>query len=225
MRKKITPLLTLLFLLPAVQSAQAQQKFTVGIQGGLGGAFTENRYTGGNAYTTDMLLGIPKVYPVWSHMYNLYLSYGISNDFRIAFEPGVIRKGYGSKKIQEERTVIFERRELDYLQLPLLLEFSPDESLRFTAGPELGYLLKGKMRETHGSGPSALTDLPENKRYSLGIQIGGSYTLIKHLDVGLKIGASFIGGDKYYLTNDNGEVLTKVARENCYINSFVRVKL
>jgi hypothetical protein len=49
--------------------------------------------------------------------------------------------------------------------------------------------------------------------------------LMKHLDVGIKIGASFTGGDKYYLTNDAGEVLTEVYRKNCYANSFIRVKL
>jgi hypothetical protein len=88
-------------------------KFSVGIQGGLGGAFTENSYIGGNEYTTDMLLGIPEVYPVWSHMYNLYFSYGINNDFGIALEPGIIRKGYGGKRVLEEGDILFDRRQIN----------------------------------------------------------------------------------------------------------------
>jgi hypothetical protein len=212
MKKTITAAFIILFLLPAGHSLRAQQKFSVGIQGGLGGAFTENSYTGGNEYTTDMLLGIPEVYPVWSHMYNLYFSYGINNGFGIALEPGIIRKGYGSKRVSERGDVVFDRRQTEYLQLPLLLEFSPAESVRLTAGPEFGYLRDKKMRTNHN-------------RLDLGIQVGGYYTLKKHLDVGIKIGAAFTGGDKYYLTNDAGEVLTEVFRRNYYAGSFIRVKL
>jgi hypothetical protein len=225
MRKKITAAFIILFLLPAGHSLYAQQKFSVGIQGGLGVAFTENSYRGGNEYTTDVILGIPKVYPVLSHMYNLYFSYRMNNVFGIALEPGIIRKGYGGKRVLEEGDVLFDRRQIEYLQLPLLLEFSLTESVQLMAGPEFGYLLDKKMRTTHDSKPAVLTDLPKNDRFDFGIQVGGYYTLMKHLDVGIKVGASFTGGDKYYLTNDAGEVLTKVYRKNCYANSFIRVKL
>lgn len=216
-----------LVLLLVWQGMNAQQKFSVGIQGGLGVSFSENEYKSGNEYTNDVILGIPEIYPVLSHMYNLYLSYRINDEFGIAMEPGIIRKGYGSKRVEEEgeREVLFDRRKMDYLQFPLLLELFLTESVTLTAGPEIGYLLNKKMSTTRNSKPVASTDLPKNNRFDVGMQVGGHYTFMKHLDVGIKVGVSFLRGDKYYLTNDAGEVLTRVSRRNMYASPFIRIKL
>lgn len=225
MRKTVFTSFITLFLLLAIPGLHAQKRFSVGIQGGLGATFTENKYKGGNEYTTDVILGIPKIYPVLSPMYNLYLSYSINENFGIAVEPGMIRKGYGSKRVLEEGDVVFDRRQMDYLQFPLLMELYVDKSVTITVGPEFGYLLDKKMKTTQNSKPAVSTDLPKNNRFDVGIQIGGYYTFMKHLDVGIKVGASFIRGDKYYLTNDAGEVLTRVSRKNNYVNPFIRIRL
>lgn len=202
----------------------AQQKFSVGVQGGLGASSTRNYFNGGSEYTSELELGIPKNYPVFSYMYNLHLSYRINEGYAIAIEPGFIRKGYGNKVVTEEGDVLFNRRRLDYLQLPLLLELHAGESVVLTAGPEVGYLLNAKMKTTTNSKSAVLTDLPENNRWDIGIQIGGYYTLMKHLDVGVKAGASITRAQKFYLTNDDGEVLTSVSRRNMYAHPFIRVR-
>lgn len=224
MRKALFTTFIMFSLLLSGHGLYAQQRFSVGAQGGLGASSTHNDFKGGSEHTSGLELGIPKNYPVFSHMYNLYLSYRISEGYGIAFEPGFIRKGYGNKAVTEEGDVLFNRRRLDYLQLPLLLELHVGESVVLTAGPEVGYLLNAKMRTTTNSQSAVLTDLPKSNRWDLGIQVGGYYTLMRHLDVGVKAGASITRAQKFYLTNEDGEVLTSVSRRNMYAHPFIRVR-
>ena len=225
MRKKISTVSVVLFLLLSGHSLYAQKKLSVGIQGGLGGATAYHSYKGEDENISDLELGIPKIYPVFSHMYNLYLSYRINEDFGIAFEPGMIRKGYGYKNITEDRDVVFSRKRMDYMQLPLLAEFHVEESIVLTVGPEFGYLWNAKLSTSVNSGPNGITELPKRNRFDCGIQIGGYYTLKKYLDVGIKVGSSLTKADKFYLINDYGEVVSDVSKRYVYVNSFIRVKL
>lgn len=191
----------------------------------MGASYAHNYFQGGSEYTSELELGIPRNYPLFSYMYNLYLSYSITEEFGIALEPGFIRKGFGNKNVTEESDILFNQRRFDYLQVPLLLELHVSESVVLSAGPEFCYLLSAKMRTTTNSKSAVLTDLSKDNRFDFGIQAGGYYRLMKHVDVGLKLGASITRTDKYYLTNDAGEVLTGVSRRNMYANSFIRVRL
>lgn len=227
MRKTIFIPIVILYMFIVGYNVQAQEKFTFGVQTGLGAASAYSYHTGGNEYTSDLELGIPKNYPIFSYMYGLYFSYKINKDWGIAFEPAMVRKGYGNKVV-EENDVAFHKRYANYLQMPVLMEFHIDEELPIvlTIGPEFGYLLNAKMRTSYDSSKASVSrDLPKNNRFDFGLQIGGYYSLTKHIDVGLKVGGSLTRVEKLYLTDNVGNVLTEVSRQNVYANSFIRVKL
>lgn len=223
MKKNRLFFLAVLFISIFTQSAHAQQKFTVGLQGGLGMASAYNFYNKGNAYTSDIELGIPKNYPTLSYMYNLYLSYKINEKYGVALEPGIVRKGYGTKIYNED--VFFNKRRLNYFQLPVLMEFYVDNAFTLTIGPEFGYLLSAKMKSNDDSDSLNLIKLYRKNRFDFGVQLGGFYTFIDHIDVGLKIGGSFTNIEKSYLTDISGNVLTDVFTKNMYANLFTRIKL
>ena len=111
-----------------------------------------------------------------------------------------------------------------YIQVPILLEYNPVSPVTLTFGPEFGYLLNARMKVNDISEPISLMNYYKNNRLDVGIQAGGYYTFSDHLDVGIKSGTSFTNLEKFYLTNDEGSVLTEVRKKSVYLNAFARIK-
>jgi hypothetical protein len=82
-----------------------------------------------------------------------------------------------------------EDYDLNYLNLPLLLGYSPIENFNILVGPEVGYLLNAKIRDN--SSDSDVTERFNQK--DVGIAIGLEY----QMDAGLGFGIRYTHGLSY----------------------------
>jgi hypothetical protein len=118
--------------------------------------------------------------------------------FGIKVEPRFIVKGYnldfGLSEIDVYRN--------NYLSLPILFSFSPASNLHLEIGPEFSYLLNSRVKY-YGSNSFKKNNSNNLKPYELSFITGASYSLIKHLDLGIRYGLSLTPFDKgQFLVSD-----------------------
>lgn len=199
------------------------QKLRFGIQGsgGVGTALTTDREKELSEIET-VYLGISKIYPVFSYGINAYAGYSINENWGIAIEPGIFRKGF-AKKVEVNNKIVRQQTHLNYFQLPILAELFLDKNITLTVGPELSYLFSAKEMTEKQS-----TDVFEQYRKNkldIALQIGLYYTFNNHFDIGLKSGVSAIRLERFSILNDKNEVVTEYDRRNAYGHAFFRIKL
>lgn len=224
MKKIKLAFLAVLLISFFTQSAYAQQKFSVGLQGGLGMASTYYMYGQGHDSTDETAVRAPQSYLIFSYMSNVYLSYRFHQNYGVAIEPGIIRKGYGQKYLSASNATL-TKYHLNYLQLPVLMEFDIDSKLTLTVGPEFGYLMSARMKSDDDEGTITLLPLNDIKRFDIGVQVGGHYSLAEHFDLGLKIGNSFTSIEETYFNHAPKGGSVVILRKKIYINLFTRIKL
>ena len=100
---------------------------------------------------------------------NAIIEYRMANKFGVTMEPGYIRKGY--RNDLWNTTV-----KLNYLQVPILLDYHVTEKLAISIGPEIGFSLSDSYFR--------------RKKVELSGVLGVSYRLLEHFEAGLKIGSA-----------------------------------
>lgn len=144
MKQTLFTIISLLVISCAVQG----QHFNIGIKGGL------------NAYTImgDNSSGYE---PIPSYHFGL-LGH-MHQDSRIAFQPEVV---YSAQGIQDKNNSNSQLN-LNYVNIPLLLQYMYDNGFRIQAGPQFGILTSAK---------SGSTDVKSSyKNYDVGFSVGVSY--------------------------------------------------
>lgn len=209
------------FCIAAFFKINAQQ-LRFGVQSGVGMASAFNHFSKNNELKHSPELK-PNNSPVLSYSANLYISYPFNEQFSVALEPGLIRKGFANQ-IHEGNDLLYNRNFLYYVQLPVLVEFKLDNPFTFSIGPELGYLLSAKLKEKHDADLIDLMHYYQKNRIAAGVQGGGYYSFSKNFDLGLKTGLSFTNLDKFILMDTEGHVVAEVRRKALYINAFTRYK-
>lgn len=210
------------FLLYSTFSTSAQSlKFGVQAGGGLASAY--NYFPEKNEYTTDIELGIPKNFIVPSYNFNLYISCPINDLAAVAVEPGFIQKGYSNKFI-DNNDLAYNKNYLSYIQMPILLEYKIQQPITLSIGPEIGYLLRARLKNEGIDGSVNLMNYYQKNRVDVGMQFGVFYTFNERFDLGLKLGASLTNLEKNYLVNESGEVLADIKKKATYLNTFTRYK-
>ena len=148
-------------LLPVAATAQ----FHIGLQSGI--VFSKAAMTSKSndlgylnyAYPT------PTLNYIMTNATNLYLSYTLTPAFTLAVEPGYMQKS-------NEQNV-----GLNYIQLPVLAEYTLIDRLRLTAGPELNFLLNNDIEKSY-------------KGLDVAIQVGAYYGVYSTFDLGVKYSRS-----------------------------------
>ncbi len=105
---------------------------------------------------------------------NAIIEYRMANKFGVTMEPGYIRKGY-SKALShsgDADNVV----KLNYLQVPILLDYHVTEKLAISIGPEIGFSLSDSYFR--------------RKKVDLSAVLGVNYRLAEHFEAGLKIGSA-----------------------------------
>lgn len=203
MKTKIVLLTLIVFVL--MQLNAVAQKINYGIVAGVDMA---------NLNTT----GIGTIDPFkWMPSFNVnaHVGYQSNTFWGLSVEPGFIVKG-GATEDPETKM------KLNYLQMPLLVDFYLNERVSVSCGPELAYLLSAKQeweRETY--------DLEDwyNKKFEFSGVVGLNYKITRNLDLGVRfnLGLTQISEAKYF--DENGIRFSNAKEYNQYLQCFVRFKI
>ena len=83
----------------------------------------------------------------------------------------------------------------NYLSLPILISISPIQNLNLDFGPEIGYLLNSKVKNS-GSTSFHKNNSPNQKPFEFSIVTGVSYSFLKRLDFGARYGIGLTACNK-----------------------------
>jgi hypothetical protein len=125
--------LSVIMALFAITSVTAQN-FTAGIQGGVDAArFSLFGATGGPLkYKTDLAGGI-------------FAEAGLGSNFGVQLEVNYSAQGTGL--LRDDATIVASY-ELNYITVPVLVKFYGSPRLNFFAGPQVGFLLNAKGKQS-----------------------------------------------------------------------------
>jgi hypothetical protein len=167
-------------------------------------------------------------YPLLSYNFNLYLGYKSSGFLGFSIEPGYIKKGGVRKDVFEHSFssgTLFQgdiNYHLNYIQVPILVDFYILPKLFISIGPELSYMINAKG--IYNDSPKDISDMYDRKFELSGI-IGVNYNIIKNLDIGLRYnhGLSYI--TKIRWTDENGNYLMQSTEYTQYFQMILRFKI
>jgi hypothetical protein len=161
MKKHLILILTIIVLAAGTATAQ---NVNIGVKAGL------NSYTiqTDNSSNFDSKIGL-----------HIGLLGHIHLNERYAFQPEFVYSMQGAKSGNTEI-------KLDYINIPLLVQYMFDNGFRIQAGPQVGLLLKAKAE--NGSSEDIIDDF---KSIELGLSLGVSYV---HPPTGFGAGARYNAG-------------------------------
>jgi hypothetical protein len=121
----------------------------------------------------------------------IYSQFQLSQGLR--FQPELLYSAEGSLiegPISNTQTILFRNR-INYLNIPLMLQFTKGSGFYFEAGPQIGFRLSAKSKfenpTTSGSGPSTVTDYKSaTKGTAFGLGAGAGYEMGNGLGIGLR---------------------------------------
>jgi hypothetical protein len=123
----------------------------------------------------------------------------LNDNWGIRIEPGFVNRG---SKITYTDTSEFKTTvNLNYIDAPILISYSPFKKFTIMFGTEVGFRLSAK---TAAGGTTYNTKEIYSSAYDLGINAGVSYRLIDNLDVGIRFNKGFIstmGNEEVYDSN------------------------
>ncbi|RYY84175.1 MAG: PorT family protein [Chitinophagaceae bacterium] len=98
---------------------------------------------------------------------------------QIALQPEVVYSGQGFKATNNN---VEYTMALDYLNVPFMLQYMFDNGFRVEAGPQVGVLLSGKIKDASGS-----TDIKTRfKEADFGIGLGANYLSYSGFGIGAR---------------------------------------
>ena len=188
------------------------QNFKFGIVAGLD--IAKSRYSKiPNAFS-----GSQSYNPMIAYNFNGYIGYKKSDSWGFSIEPGFIQKG-GKQKISNETYV---RLNLNYLQLPILLDYYIFKKLYISLGPELSYLHSAKLKSKEIS--NNITD-SIYKRFELSGIIGLNYKITDYFDIGIRYNHGLTYTSKISWFDDSGKDLGESNEYNQYVQLNVEYKI
>ncbi len=123
----------------------------------------------------------------------IYSQFQLSQGLR--FQPELLYSAEGSIiegpiGASSTMTVLFRNR-INYLNIPLMLQFTKGSGFYFEAGPQIGFRLSAKSKfenpTTSGSGPSTVTDYKSaTKGTAFSLGAGAGYEMGNGLGIGLR---------------------------------------
>jgi hypothetical protein len=165
-------------------TVSGQEHANIGIKGGL------NVYNidMGNGSNYDSKLGL-----------NLGLLGHIHLTGQFALQPELVFSGQGAKFSRGSDTNL----NLNYLNVPVLLQYMFDNGFRLQAGPQVGFLLSANQKSDNST-----TDIKGNyKSIDFGIGLGGSYVHVPTgfgVDLRYNLGLSNINENTALVSNNRG---------------------
>lgn len=171
-------LLFVLCLMGAVVFAQAQLKF--GAKVGLNIA----KVTGDDMDDAKSLL---------APQFGVFANYSISD--KLGIQPELLYSMQGFKMEESYEGETYEGKlKLDYILVPIMVKFYPITGLSLQAGPQFGFLVSAKWKET---GEDEIDVKDDAKKFDLGLNLGAGYELENGLGLDLRY--------NFGLTNINKE--------------------
>jgi hypothetical protein len=119
-------------------------------------------------------------YPMISYNLNGYIGYKSSRPWGLSVEPGFIRKGFVFKNEQYGNI----RSQINYIQLPMLLDIYLTKKICLSAGPEIAYMINAKLKLKEHN-PGSNTD-SYDKRFELSGIIGLNYKITEKFGVNIR---------------------------------------
>ncbi len=117
-------------------------------------------------------------YPMISYNLNGYIGYKSSRIWGLSVEPGFIKKGFIFKN--EYGNI---RSQINYIQLPILMDIYLTKKVCLSLGPEIAYMINAKLKDTEHSGSN--TD-SYHKRFELSGNIGLNYEITEKIGVNFR---------------------------------------
>jgi hypothetical protein len=159
----------------------------------------------------------PKYYPMISFNANGYIGYKSSGLLGLSVEPGFIRKGYLKKN-----TAGKVRYQLQYLQMPVLMDMYFTHKLFLSLGPEIAYMLNARIKTKNDA--VAINDL-YNRQFELSGIIGLNYKITEKVDVGFRYNHGLTYTREIIYTDNVGLLIAKPKEFNQYFQVIVRCKI
>jgi hypothetical protein len=156
-------------------------------------------------------------YPMISFNLNGYVGYKNSGFWGLSAEPGFIQKGGRQKGIDENI-----RFQINYLQLPILLDLYISDKFFISIGPEFSFLINSKAKSTHSS--NTIEDIYD-KWFELSGLVGVNYQLTDKLDIGMRYNHGLTYTSKITFTDIFGNQLAEIKEYNQYFQLIVRFKI
>ena len=168
-----------------------------------------------NSHVINKPNGISRYYyPMISYNLNGYFEFVKSEKFTLTLEPGFIRKGGIMKG---ENNV---RIQLNYIQIPVLIDYYLNDIIYLSIGPEISRLLNSNIKVEDFIGITYY-DIP----IELSGIIGFNCNLTNKIDVGFRYnhGITYVKSIEY--TNQFGD-LTRISKEyNQYFQILLKYKI
>jgi hypothetical protein len=195
------------FVLFALPGAYAQ-KFTLGLRGGfVVSTITAGKNNPGRSFLSPM--------PSYSFGSTMHYRFSDSSSWSLRAEPGYSRLGCSYKDAMVNGNIA-----LEYINVPLLVSFSPVSKLYIEAGPEFAFL--GNSKIIVDGKPRRL----RNYEYMTvsGI-IGVSYDVMNRVNAGIRYshGVTRVSNTVFY--DGNGRTLSNTKEFAQYGEVFVRLAL
>ena len=152
------------------------QKFKFGLLVGLDIA---------NAHLTDKpdIEGdLRMYYPMIAFNANGFIEFKSTGFVGFSTEPGFIQKG-GLQKYDKDNKDDDVRIQLNYIQIPILVDLYMSNKLFLSIGPELAYMINARAKSKDNS--YDISNLYDNEFEISGL-IGINYNIIEKIDVGLR---------------------------------------
>ncbi len=218
------PILVCIILLSVITiDAQNNKAVQVGVQLSSGISTVYSTYPDRNGALIDDLGKLPSL-PMITYGANVYLNYRLSDDYNVAFEPGFIRKGYGTEVVSEV-DILQNQRVLSYLTLPVLFEYGLTEKWKLSVGPEFNYMIDAKNKTNDGLPPIDINQYFSKNRLDIALQGGSFYQLSQYFDLGVKAAASLNSLESFYVNPSFDEsAMIRVNKKNFFIHAFIRLK-
>ena len=120
-------------------------------------------------------------FPMISYNLNGYIGYKSSRLWGLSVEPGFIQKGFVFKNEQYGNI----RSQINYIQLPMLLDIYLTKKICLSAGPEIAYMINAKLKDKVNPGSGNNTD-SYDKRFELSGIIGLNYKITEKIGVNFR---------------------------------------
>jgi len=159
-------------------------------------------------------------YPLPSFNIDLHVSYQFKSAWGFSIEPGFIRKGSMSKFDPGDKTT-FISRNMNYLHIPILIDYHLSEKIFFSIGPEFS-VLKNVVLNGNNSSIDATSSY---NLFELSATAAINYSLLNFLDLGLRYNHGITSISSLTFTDNIGNIVSESKEYNHYLQFFVRLKL
>ena len=194
--------LSLVFVLTLSLSSYAQG-FRYGFKAGI----DENRIITNQSRIKGSEFGLRNTEFTTGFNINFLMEYQSARKFGFSVEPGFIRK--------TELVAYKTTTELNYLQLPILLDYYLSEKMVASVGPNFDYRIKSFKNYPYAP-----------NRLDFGGIIAFRYSVGNHINLGIRYGQSLIPFDTLELTDNDGNLLNqKLKLFNQYFQVNVAYKI